>query len=189
MATVVCSVLATACGSVLLSACSPYSGASGNRTQPPGRGLSSRTEASTTTGAATTEAQMTASVVTAWLAAEQAFNAAALTADPDQPELAVTTVSPQLDWSRSLLEEMRSAGQVARGTVDYGTPRVSELGARRAVVETCVHDAEIVVSAASGQPDNGVLGQVDFELINSTMELTDSGWKLLTQQVGVGKCD
>jgi hypothetical protein len=33
-----------------------------------------------------------------------------------------------------------------------------------------------------------MLGQVDFELFSSTMELTASGWKLADQTVGVGQC-
>jgi len=84
---------------------------------------------------------------------------------------------------------MRSAGEVARGAVEYGLPRVTNLDARDATVQSCVHDSEIVVLAASGQPVSGELGRVDFEVITSTMEATISGWKLLTQQVSLDQCD
>jgi hypothetical protein len=83
---------------------------------------------------------------------------------------------------------MRSEDQIARGAVDYGSPRVTALTTGQATVEACVHDAEIVVSAASGRPVEGVLGQVDYELFISTMESTGSGWKLLTQRVEAGRC-
>jgi len=114
---------------------------------------------------------------------------AALTSDPDEPDLAITTVSPQLNWSQALLRQLRSSGEVARGAVEYGSPHVLHLEAREATVQSCMHDAEIVVLAASGRPVSGVLGRVDFELITSTMESTISGWKLLTQQVSVDQCD
>ncbi len=122
------------------------------------------------------------------MSAQEAFEIAALTADPNEPSLAATTVSPQLDWSRALLEGMQANGQVARGPVTIGHPSVSSLENDRATVHDCEHDAEIVVSAASGQPAPGVPGQVDFESISSTMQRTVTGWKLMTQSVGVGRC-
>jgi hypothetical protein len=127
-------------------------------------------------------------IVSAWLAAEAAFEEAALTSDPDQPELIATTIAPQLPWTRSVLAQMQSAGQVARGPVDYGRPRVVTQGSGLATVQSCEHDGEVVVSLATGQPVPGDAGQVDFELFTSTMELTDTGWKLATQTVGVGTC-
>ena len=128
-------------------------------------------------------------IVAAWLSAEQAFATAALTSDPSEPDLAATTVDPQLTWTRSLLGRMRAAGQIARGQVRYGPPSVQLVGAGEAVVQSCAHDAEIVVSASTGSPAPGVPGQVDFELFDSTMELTGGEWKLVTQRVGVGQCD
>jgi hypothetical protein len=131
----------------------------------------------------------TETVVMAWLAAEQAFNTAALTADPGQPDLAATTVAPQLDWSRSLLTQMAGVGDVARGSVDYGSPHLLAGGSdTAAIVQSCIHDAEVVVSTTSGRPVAGVAGQVDNELITSTMVPTVNGWKLATQTVGVGRC-
>lgn len=141
------------------------------------------------TAQSTSGAEQTSQVLSAWLSAEQAFNTAALTSDADQPDLAVTTVSPQLNWSRALLQQMRSNGEVARGAVDYGSPRVVKVDAGEATVRSCVHDSEIVVLAASGRPVGGELGRVAFELITSTMESTISGWKLLSQQVGADQCD
>ena len=137
------------------------------------------------TGNPSSESELVAS---AWIAAQQAFDSAALSADPSAPGLAATTVPPQIDASRSLLEQMREAGELAAGVVRFGTPQVGSIRATLASVRSCVHDAEIVVSATSGVPVAGVLGEVDYELIESTMESTPSGWKLMTQTVGAGRC-
>ncbi len=133
-------------------------------------------------------ANVTAVVVSSWLAAEHAFDAAALTADPDEPDLAATTVAPQLGATQALLEEMQSSGEVATGDTQYGPPTVRLVGSELAQVTSCLHDAEIVVSSATGKPVPGVLGQVAYELIRSTMELIGAGWKLASQSVGVGQC-
>jgi hypothetical protein len=128
-------------------------------------------------------------IVAAWLSAEQAFDTAALTSDPSEPDLAATTVDPQLTWTRSLLARMRAAGQIARGRIHYGPPSVQLIGSGEAIVQSCADDAEIVVSASTGSPAPGVPGQVDFELFDSTMELSGGAWRLVTQRVGVGQCD
>ena len=78
---------------------------------------------------------------------------------------------------------------MARGPVAHGHPSVLSLGSEVATVQSCEHDGEIVVSASSGQPVPGVPGQVDYELFSSTMQRTGTGWKLMTQSVGVGQCD
>jgi hypothetical protein len=127
-------------------------------------------------------------VVSAWMSAEEAFGTAALSGNPDEPSLAATTVASQLDWSRALLVRMRADGQVARGPVIYGHPRVTMLRNDLATVESCADDAEIVVSATSGQAVPGIPGQVDFELFSSTMHRTGGVWELETQSVGVGQC-
>jgi hypothetical protein len=128
-------------------------------------------------------------IVAAWLSAEQAFDTAALTSDPSEPDLVATTVDPQLAWTRSLLARMRAAGQIARGRIHYGPPSVKLVGPGEATVQSCADDAEIVISASTGSPAPGVPGQVDFELFDSTMELSGGEWRLVTQRVGVGQCD
>jgi hypothetical protein len=127
-------------------------------------------------------------VLSAWIASQQAFENAARTADDSAPELAATTVAPQLPWSESLLLLFRVAKEVAVGPVDLGHPQVITQGPMLATVRACVHDSEVVVSSATGQPVAGVLGRIDYELFTSTMELTPSGWKLANQTVGVEQC-
>jgi hypothetical protein len=131
---------------------------------------------------------MSGQVIAAWLASQRAFETAAFTADPSEPALAATTIDPQLSSTRALLEKMHAAGQIARGTRHYGKPEVLALQGDQAIVQSCDYDTEIAVWAASGQPVPGVTGQVAHELVNSTMELTGSGWKLLDQNVGTGQC-
>jgi hypothetical protein len=128
-------------------------------------------------------------ILSAWWAAQEAFDAAALTADSDEPSLAATTVSPQLDLNRLLLEQMAAAGELAQGSVDNGHPRVVAIVGNVATVRSCVDDSEIAVFAATGQPVPGILGEKDFELFTSTMQRGTSGWKLSAQAVGVGQCD
>lgn len=127
-------------------------------------------------------------IVSAWLAAEQAFENAARTPDPSAPELAATTVAPQLAWSQSILAQMAAAGEGAEGPVGYGHPQVVSQTATRAIVRTCMHDQEVVISLTDGEPVPGPAGQVAYELFESTMVSVDSGWKLESQTIGVGQC-
>jgi hypothetical protein len=129
-------------------------------------------------------------VLSAWLAAELAFHDAGLTANANEPALAATTLEPQLGVRRSFFEQMRASGEVGRGPTHYGTPTVSALVGHRATVRACAYDQEIVVYAATGRPVAGVSGQVDYVAYKSSMELTSSGWKLLTQGVATAsKCE
>ncbi len=83
---------------------------------------------------------------------------------------------------------MQASGEVARGRASYGPTAVRMLGAQRAQVTACLHDAEVVVTATTGQPVPGIEGEVADELVTSTMELVTGTWKLASQTVGVGQC-
>jgi hypothetical protein len=179
-------VVAMVTCALLLGACHPtgrFTSATGkpDSHRPPSyRGHSS--------GRAPDLTDMSQQVVTAWLSAQSAFETAALSSDPDEPDLSATTVSPQIEWTTSLLKQMRAAGEVSRGVMRFSTPTVASISPRLATVTACGHDAEVVVSAQTGRPVPGLAGQVDFEHFVSTMELTDTGWKLATQSIGVGPC-
>ncbi len=127
-------------------------------------------------------------VVSAWMAAEQAFEGAALTADPDEPDLAATTVPPQLGVSVAALTEMRNADDVAVGTPWWGAPRVEAGPGGRATVRACLHDTEIVVNRISRVPVPGILGEVADESFASVMTLTADGWKLTDQTIRDRTC-
>lgn len=145
-----------------------------------GSGASTSTTASTspTTGA----------IVKAWFAAQRAFDAAAMTSDAHSSMLAATMISPQLDHVRENLESFASKGYGARGPTYFGKPRVQVQRASQADVVACVHGEEIEIDMKTGKPVSGVLGQSAYELVNSVMRRTPSGWKLANQKVVVGGC-
>jgi len=173
--------------SVAFTACGPSAASSRTDAIRIGRGPAG-SSAGITGDAPTDSGASPAAIVSAWLAAESAFENAARTPDPSVPELAATTVAPQLPWSQSLLAQMAAAGEGAEGPVEYGHPQVVSRSATRAVVRSCLHDQEVVISLADGQPVAGPAGQVAYELFESTMVRTDSGWKLEAQTIGVGRC-
>jgi hypothetical protein len=171
-------MLGIALASLALSACGGSGGASANA-------VASKSKATATTAiVSTTDAQ----VISAWLAAEKAFDLAAITSNPNEPSLTATMVDPELSGARSSLKQLRAAGDVAQGSVSYGVPQVRRLNLPNASVVSCIHDQEIEVSMQSRQPVPGVLGQADDELVVSTMIHTANGWKLASQTVGTGQC-
>ncbi len=127
-------------------------------------------------------------VLSAWMAAQQAFEVAALTADPHEPDLAATMLRPQLDVSVSALTDMRNAGDVAEGTPTWGVPQVQVGPGGTATVRACLHDSEITVNKASRVPVQGILGQIADESFTSLLRLTASGWKLTDQTVRDSSC-
>jgi hypothetical protein len=122
------------------------------------------------------------------LAAQKAFHDAALTSDPNAPELAATTIPPILDTVRANLAQFRAQGEVAKGPSYWGNPRVAASGAGGTEVVSCVHGEEIEIVARTGKPVTGIAGQAVFELVTSLMQSTAAGWKLADQNVEVGKC-
>jgi hypothetical protein len=139
-------------------------------------------------GADGERAQQSAQILAAWQAAQDAYETAALTANPVEPALVATTVSPQLPRSQSFLQSMRTAGDIASGSDNHGSPVVSAVKGDVASVRTCEWDGEIGISASTRQPAPGELGHKGFALVNSTMVLTPDGWKLADETVGNGKC-
>jgi hypothetical protein len=143
-------------------------------------------EASTSTTASTTPT--TKAIISAWFAAQRAFDAAAMTSDAQSPRLAATMISPQLDHVRENLESFASLGYAARGTPHYGSPTIRSQGAVRADVASCVRDEEIEFVEQTGKPAPGVLGRVAYEQISSVMRKTSDGWKLADQTVEADGC-
>ena len=170
--------LAALLGTLTLTSCgsSATSGDHGGSTTDPSHSTSS------------TPAVPHEAVISAWLAAEEAFHQAALTSDSADPGLAATMVNPELSVVQSALSKQKELGEIARGPTYYGSPHVTGIGPSSATVMSCVHGEEIVVNALTDVPVAGVLGQSDFELETSTMQLTPDGWKLASQTVDVGQC-
>jgi hypothetical protein len=133
-------------------------------------------------------AQKSAQILAAWTAAEDAFETAALTANPYEPALRATTVFPALPHRQAFLETMRTVGDIARGSDDHGRPAVSAITTTSAVVTTCERADEIGVVASSGLPAAGEFGLEEIVLVTTTMEWTTSGWKLADETDEVENC-
>ncbi len=172
------SVVGVTLCSLALSSCGGSGGAKGVPST-----TSARAVGTSTTGVADGQ------ILSAWLAAQQAFHEAALTSDPSSPGLTATMISPQLEGVESALARLRAAGDVGRGPMTYGLPRITDAGSSSASVVSCIHDQEIEVQVTTGVPVSGILGEPDFELVTSTMLSTGGGWKLASQTVEVGQCN
>lgn len=155
-------------------------------TSSPAPATSKAHAGSTTTTSSTTPAD--GQIISAWLAAEQAFHDAALTSDPNAPELAATMVAPLLDGVRAGLTRWKEEGDIAKGPSEWGNPHITARGPGKTEVVSCVHDEEIEVVAKTGTPVPGVSGQADFELVTSIMQSTPDGWKQADQKIEAGKC-
>lgn len=127
-------------------------------------------------------------IISAWLAAQKAFHDAALTSNPDAPELAATTIPPILDTVRANLAQFRAQGEIAKGPSYWGSPHITARGSQGTEVVSCVHGEEIEIVAKTGKPVPGIAGQAVFESVTSLMQSTTAGWKLADQSVEVGKC-
>lgn len=162
---------------------------SGEQTGVPGpAGHPTRTELAQGQAAQGQAGDAAGEIIAAWRSAQQAFENAALSADPSAPELAATTVEPQLGTSQSLLDGLRVADEVARGSVDVGQPVIVAATTTEATVRSCLKDAEIVISDRTGRPATGVEGQIAHELVMSLMERTERGWMLADQMVREAAC-
>ena len=175
--TVATSVVGVTLCSLALSSCGGSGGAKGVPST-----TSARAVGTSTTGVADGQ------ILSAWLAAQQAFHEAALTSDPSSPELTATMISPVLDSVRANLAQFQGEGDVARGPTTYGNPMIVDTGPAKVEVRSCVHGQEIEVSEKTGKPVPGVLGMATYELVTSIMQSTVNGWKLADQTVEPGKC-
>lgn len=140
------------------------------------------------TSTTTSPSPATNTIISAWFAAQRAFDAAAINSDAHSPRLAATMISPQLEHVRENLQTFASLGYGARGPTYFGKPKVRDQAANQAHVVSCVHGEEIEIDMKTGKPVPGVLGQSAYELVNSAMRRTASGWKLANQTVVVGGC-
>jgi hypothetical protein len=170
-------VFAAVC-SLSLASCSASPSSSAQTT--------TKSDPSSTATSSTTAAD--GQIISAWLAAQKAFHDAALTSDPNAPELAATMVSPLLDTIRTNLAQFRAQGEIARGPTDWGNPHITASGTSGTEVVSCIHDEEIGIVAKTGKPVAGIAGQAAYELVTSVMQLTPGGWKEADQTVQANKC-
>jgi hypothetical protein len=179
------SLLATACSVTTGRGVQPLA-LQGSGHRPPPGGLGARAAGTVTDSV--DDPATGAAILMAWRSAQLAFQSAALTADPGEPALTATTVDPQLSFTQALLAGMIASGEESRGPVDLGQPTVVAATSDEATVRSCLHDAEIVVSRASGRPVPGIEGRAADELVVSLMVRTEGVWKLSDQTVRESSC-
>lgn len=165
----VCSLSVTSCSA------SPSSAPTTTKSDPSSTATSSTTAAD-------------GQIISAWLAAQKAFHDAALTSDPNAPELAATTIPPILDTVRANLAQSRAQGDIAKGPSRWGSPHITARGTAGTEIVSCIYDGEIGIVAKTGEPVPGIAGEANFAVVTSIMQLTATGWKLADQNVESGKC-
>ena len=78
------------------------------------------------TSTTTSPSPATNTIISAWFAAQRAFDAAAIDSDAHSPRLAATMISPQLEHVRENLQTFASLGYGARGPTYFGKPKVRD---------------------------------------------------------------
>lgn len=135
-----------------------------------------------------------AAVVGAWRSAEQTFFAAeAQTLGYSSPQLDAEFAEPELSTIKRNLALQSFQGEVGEGSSDLGRPVVVSLGPTEsdptlATVVSCIHDTQVLVYRATGEPVPGVLGVQDWAAVTSEMVLDSAGtWKISSQRSAIDK--
>lgn len=135
-----------------------------------------------------------AAVVGAWRSAEETFFAAeAQTLDYSSPQLDAQFAEPELSTLKRNLALQSFQGEVGEGSSDLGRPVVVSLGPTEsdptlATVVSCIHDTQVLVYRATGEPVPGVLGVQDWAAVTSEMVLDPAGtWKISSQRSVIDK--
>jgi hypothetical protein len=140
----------------------------------------------------TTEAQLEATILSDWMAAERASTAAAK--DPTGSEVLLLVdhfVDPALSFLRTQYAANARDGLIAVGDIDPGQPRVANVSSTQAVVTSCATNSLQLVYRASGKPFPGKAGDPTPTPngIRATMTLAPSGvWKVMQSSVEDGSC-
>jgi hypothetical protein len=173
----------TAVALVLLSACSS------SKARPLGSGPTSTVPTTSTT----TVAEIQATILSQWSAAEDASVAAAR--DPGNQTLIALLdnyfLDPALSFQRNEDAAYARDGLTNVGDIDNGTPRIESMTASQAVVVSCTINRLALVNKATGKGVPGVAGNPApmQNGVRSTMVLTPSGvWKLSSSALQEGSC-
>jgi hypothetical protein len=131
-------------------------------------------------------------VIEAWKAEHRAFAEAVRRADPTYPGLAKTAADPQLSGIRSFVGAEKKGGYIGRGREDLDEPNVTKLQPRTeptsAIVESCVHDALVLVDAQTGKPVHGKSGRVTWDHERTSLKLVKGiGWVVTKNAVQQGR--
>jgi hypothetical protein len=174
-----CRLTALAVSALLAVAAAGCGSGSTASTARPGTGTTADPQAATKTA-----------VVAAWLSGQQSL--AAAERDPRgaySPVLTNYFVDPALQEIRRTLVADEHAGDIVRGSVTFGNPRVVTLLGNQAIVSSCLDGTGILVHADTGQPTAGPSGHPGPTGIRSTMlEASPGVWKTSNSTTRDGSC-
>jgi hypothetical protein len=126
--------------------------------------------------------------VSGWLAALEAFDAAAHTSDWRSSALTATHIDPQRSVVVSQLRSLSRAGIVAQGSEHLVNVRVLSVNGTSAEVLGCVIDDEVDVYSSTGRPVAGPAGKAGPDVIWSEMSETSTGWKVDSETTEEESC-
>ena len=126
--------------------------------------------------------------ISAWVAAQRAFDDGARMTDADAPELAAAMVAPRLQWAQAQLGPMRGEGDEPGGRVRLGSPELRHGPPNWRSSSPACTTARLSFRRLRVDRWPVLPAHSEYKLVASTSEQANSGWKLETQAVGVGAC-
>lgn len=144
---------------------------------------SRRTAGSTTT----TLSPTAAAVLTAYRAAQTAFDDAVARADPAWPALAQTMTGTELESVRRILVADQVNGIVGRGSV-LVDPKLFSLGGNEAVVHDCLYSSSELVYAKTGKPVPPITPPEHDGVSAVLQQVAPGAWKVASVKLTEGTC-
>ncbi|HZT67401.1 MAG TPA: hypothetical protein VFA11_16550 [Acidimicrobiales bacterium] len=151
-----------------------------------GCGSSHPRSAAPATTTTTTDPRATA-VLSAYRAAQAAFNQALAQADPAWPALAQTMTGEELQSVRRILVADQMNGIVGRGDVQL-YPRLVSISGDNAVVHDCLYSSSELVYAKTGKPVPPVTPPEHDGVTAEVQQVAPEVWKVATVKVTEGSC-
>ena len=166
--------MATAAVAVALLA----AGCGGSDEPPAAATVTSTTVAKETTSTTADGEQAEEAVLSAYLAATEAYDDASDPPDPEHPALVATQTGPALEQAVRQLSAYKATGRAGRDrpeSISERRPEVVSVGDAEAVIRDCTIDDGIVVNTQTGEVVNDLVQTFLFE---GHMVIEDGRWKL-----------
>jgi hypothetical protein len=130
-----------------------------------------------------------AAIISAYRAAETAFEEAVAIPDPAYPALAATMVDPLLQRVRLNLITDKNNGIVGRGHVQSLRPHVISRSDGKAILLDCTYSTLGAFYSSGGKPVPGSEPVPEYGGVRATLIMVAPGtWKLSDTDVRLGKC-
>lgn len=149
-----------------------------------GSSSGSRRTANPTT---TTLSPMAAAALTAYRAAQTAFDDAVARADPAWPALAQTMTGSELQSVRRILVADQLNGIVGRGSVQV-YPKLFSLSGNEAVVHDCLYSSSELVYAKTGKPVPPITPPEHDGVSAVVQQVAPGAWKVASVKLTEGTC-